>query len=100
MDPTLTVLTFGSLAAGAAALGAVPLIGRERLPIVWIGWANALAAGLMLGAAYALMVTGLELKPTASHQDGRFVVRLPDDVGARARGLQPDRGGLERRIHR
>lgn len=63
MDPTLTVLTFGSLAAGAAALGAVPLIGRERLPIAWIGWANALAAGLMLGAAYALMVTGLELIP-------------------------------------
>lgn len=63
MDPTLTVLVYSSLAAGAAALGALPLILRERLPLAWIGWANALAAGLMLGAAYALMVAGLDRAP-------------------------------------
>jgi len=42
-----------------AALGAVPLVGRARPPVRWIGWANALAAGLMIGVAYALMVVGL-----------------------------------------
>ena len=63
MDPTLTVLIYSSLAAGAAALGAMPLVVRERLPLTWIGWANALAAGLMLGAAYALMVVGLDRVP-------------------------------------
>lgn len=56
MEPTLTVLLSSSLAAGAAALGTVPFAIRERLPIARIGWANALAAGMMLGAAYALMV--------------------------------------------
>ena len=63
MDPTLTVLIYSSLAAGAAAVGAMPLVVRERLPLPWIGWANALAAGLMLGAAYALMVAGLDRAP-------------------------------------
>ncbi len=61
MDPTITVLVYSSLAAAAAALGAAPLLVRERLPIAWIGWSNALAAGLMLGAAYALLVAALDL---------------------------------------
>lgn len=60
MEPTLIVLLYSSLAAGAAALGAVPLRIRERLPVAWIGWANAVAAGFMLGAAYVLMAAGLE----------------------------------------
>ncbi len=61
MDPTITVLAYASLAAAAAALGVVPLLVRERLPIAWIGWSNALAAGLMLGAAYALLLVALDL---------------------------------------
>jgi ZIP family zinc transporter len=44
LDPTITVLAYSSLAAAAAALGVVPLLVRERLPIAWIGWSNALAA--------------------------------------------------------
>jgi zinc transporter ZupT len=44
-------------------LGAAPLLVRQRLPITAIGWSNALAAGLMLGVAYALMVLGLEPAP-------------------------------------
>lgn len=59
-DSTLTVLLYSSVAAGAAGLGAAPLAVRARLPLVWIGWANALAAGFMLGAAYALIVAGLD----------------------------------------
>jgi zinc transporter ZupT len=58
MDPTLTVLLYSSIAAGMSGLGALPLAFRDRPPVKWIGWANALAAGLMLGAAYALMVAG------------------------------------------
>ena len=60
MDPILTVLSYSAAAAGAAGLGAVPAAIRRHLPSTWIGWANALAAGLMLGAAYTLMVPGLD----------------------------------------
>lgn len=63
MDPILTVLLFSSLAAAAALLGVLPLAGRQQMPVHWIGWANATAAGLMLGAAYALSETGFELRP-------------------------------------
>lgn len=64
MEPTLVVLLYSSIAAAAALLGAVPLIGRRRLPRAAIGWANALASGAMLGVAYALMSGGLELGAT------------------------------------
>lgn len=63
MEPTLVVLLYSSIAAGMAALGVLPLVGRERIPTLAIGWANALAAGLMLGAAYLLMAVGLEYAP-------------------------------------
>lgn len=59
MDPILTVLLYSSLAAGVTAFGALPFLLQQRLPTAWIGWANALAAGMMLGAAYALLVAGL-----------------------------------------
>lgn len=63
MDDTLIVLLYSSIAAAAAALGVVPLIGRTRIPTVAIGWANALASGLMLGAAYLLMAVSLDYVP-------------------------------------
>ncbi len=63
MDPTLTVLLYSSLAAAAAALGVLPLVGRTQVPKVWIGWANAIAGGLMLGSAHALSGAGVELGP-------------------------------------
>ena len=59
LDPTLTVLLFSSLAAFSAALGVVPQAVRGRLPLLMLGWGNALAAGLMLGVAYALLNEGL-----------------------------------------
>lgn len=58
-DPILTVLLYSSLAALAAALGVVPQALRGRLPLSTLGWANALAAGLMMGVAYILMSDGL-----------------------------------------
>lgn len=66
MDPTLTVLAYSSAAAATAVLGALPLIVHERLPVDRMGWSNALAAGMMLGIAYALMVTGLAHVPASA----------------------------------
>jgi zinc transporter ZupT len=60
LDPTLTVLLFSSVAALTAALGIGPFVTGVRPPIQLIGWANALASGLMLGVAYALLVAGLD----------------------------------------
>jgi ZIP family zinc transporter len=63
LDPTLLVLLYSTVAAATSALGAVPLLWQTRPSARWIGWSNALAAGLMLGAAYALMVGGLPRIP-------------------------------------
>lgn len=60
MDPTLTVLIATTASAATAALAPLPLIGRQTPPAVAIGWASALAGGLMLGAAYLLMAAGIE----------------------------------------
>lgn len=60
MNPTLTVLLYASLAAFAAGLGILPLAMRRETPLRWIGWSNALAAGLMLGVAYALLTAGMD----------------------------------------
>jgi ZIP family zinc transporter len=59
VSPLATVVLYAGLAALAAALGAVPqaLRGPPSRPLV--GWANALAAGLMLGVAYVLLTEGL-----------------------------------------
>ncbi|MFO7894589.1 MAG: hypothetical protein R6U63_12710, partial [Longimicrobiales bacterium] len=59
LDPTLTVLMYSSLAAMTAVAGVLPqaVRGPPRLPE--IGWANALAAGLMMGVAYTLLTAGL-----------------------------------------
>lgn len=59
MNPTLVVLLYSSLSAGTAVLGVGPFLFNRTLPVERIGWANALAAGMMLGAAYVLLVAGL-----------------------------------------
>ena len=59
MNPTLVVLLFSAVSAGAAVLGGGPFLFRRALPIRQIGWANAGAAGMMLGAAYILLIAGL-----------------------------------------
>jgi zinc transporter ZupT len=62
-DPALTVLAWSALSAGAAVFGVLPVVafsrGGQELPTAWIGWANALAAGMMLAAAYLLAEAGL-----------------------------------------
>lgn len=59
MNPTLVVLLFSSVSAGTAVLGAGPFVFRKELPVRRIGWANAAAAGMMLGAAYVLLIAAL-----------------------------------------
>jgi zinc transporter ZupT len=59
VNPTLVVLLFSAVSAGTAVLGAGPFLFRKALPIPQIGWANAAAAGTMLGAAYILLVASL-----------------------------------------
>ncbi len=63
MDPTLAVLTYSGMALLCAGFGAIPVALRGRLPVPWLGWANAVAAGLMLGVAYVLMAAGLARMP-------------------------------------
>ncbi len=59
-DPTLTVLVYAGLATLTAVLGTVPHAIRGKLSPQVIGWANALASGLMLGVAYTLLSAGLQ----------------------------------------
>ena len=59
MEPILVVLVFATLAAFTAPLGVLPLRSRTAVPPAWLGWANALAAGFMLGAAYVIAETAL-----------------------------------------
>ncbi len=54
MNPTLTVLIYSSVAAVTGGIGSLPLAFRSSPPTRWLGWANALAAGTMLGVAYVL----------------------------------------------
>ncbi|HEY0970004.1 MAG TPA: ZIP family metal transporter [Gemmatimonadales bacterium] len=60
MPPT-DIVVATTLAALAGALGPL-LIGRRSPPaLAALGWSNALAAGVMLGAAYLVMTAGLGL---------------------------------------
>ncbi|MEK9502689.1 ZIP family metal transporter [Gaopeijia maritima] len=58
-DPTVTVLAWSTAAALTAILGVVPRLVFGRLSPTLLGAGNALAAGLMLGVAYLLLVEGL-----------------------------------------
>jgi len=68
MNLVLVVLGAATGAALAAALGVLPLVARPRPPLVWLAWANALAAGMMLAAAFALA------EPVPSTHSGAFVL--------------------------
>lgn len=59
MEPLATVLIFSAAASFAAVLGALPQAVAGHPSLRTIGWANALAGGLMLGVAYVLLTEGL-----------------------------------------
>lgn len=59
IEPLLLVLLVSALSAGAAVFGLIPqAFGRSPTGPA-IGWANALAGGLMIGVAYTLLTEGL-----------------------------------------
>ena len=55
------VLWFASLTAVATGLGALPFFFTRGLRRSWLGIANALASGLMLGASFGLIQEGLNI---------------------------------------
>ena len=59
LEPFYAVLLFSGLAAAMAVLGVGPLAIGRTPSRAEIGWANALACGLMLGVAYTLLTEGL-----------------------------------------
>lgn len=63
--PVFLVLALSAAAAATAAIGVLPLAGRTRLPSRWLAWANAIAAGTMLAAAYVMAQAGLDGPPLA-----------------------------------
>lgn len=58
-DPVLTVLMYSTLASAAAVVGVLPQALGGGVSDRILGWANALAAGLMIGVAYTLLTLGL-----------------------------------------
>jgi len=60
MDGTLITLLYASIAAAVAALGPLPWVFHREPSVALLGFANALAAGMMLGAAYILTAAGLD----------------------------------------
>ena len=59
LQPLAAVVMWSALSAVMAVFGALPLaLGRAPSRAV-IGWANALAGGLMIGVAYTLLTSGL-----------------------------------------
>ncbi len=59
-NPVVTVFVYSAVASFTAMLGVLPQVlgGRPRTSV--IGWANAVAAGLMFGVAYMLLTAGLK----------------------------------------
>lgn len=94
VDATLLVLLLASVSAAAAAVGALPLLGRPRPPRAWLGWANAVAAGTMLGASYVLTSVVNESWPLAAgSHPGRALHPLDArGLGHPVPGVQPARG--------
>jgi zinc transporter ZupT len=58
VSPVLLVLLYGTLTALATGLGALPFLFVKRLSPAAVATANALAAGLMLGASFGLVAEG------------------------------------------
>ncbi len=58
MHPALVVFIYGTITALATGLGALPFAFVRRLSPGFVAVANALAAGLMLGASFGLVAEG------------------------------------------
>lgn len=63
MSDTLLVFIYSSITALATGLGALPFLFVKRLSPAIVATANALAAGLMLGASFGLVAEGTVFGP-------------------------------------
>ena len=59
-ESVLHVVLYASLTAIATGLGALPFIFFKTIWKRWLGYSNAVAAGLMLTASFTLIFEGLE----------------------------------------
>lgn len=59
-ESVLHVVLYASLTAIATGLGAVPFVFFKTIGKRWLGYSNAIAAGLMLTASFTLIFEGLE----------------------------------------
>jgi len=59
----LEVFIYALLTALATGLGALPFAFVKKFSKRWLGFANAVAAGLMLAASFSLIYEGLPLSP-------------------------------------
>ncbi|RMH18917.1 MAG: hypothetical protein D6701_05605, partial [Gemmatimonadetes bacterium] len=95
MTDTQTLALAAGGAALAAAAGALPFaLGRGR-PVRRIAWANAVAAGLMLGAAFVLAREGLLLQPLPTATGALLGLALLVSLHAFAGVSDLSRGDLE-----
>ena len=78
----LDLILLSGAAVAAAAVGAALGAGRRLTPTL-VGWAGASAAGLMLGAAYALVSASLASSPFASAGGAALAVLLLHAAHAR-----------------
>ncbi|MGD8328754.1 MAG: ZIP family metal transporter [Acidobacteriota bacterium] len=58
MSPVLLVFIYGLITAATTALGALPFAFVKRISNRTVAYANSIAAGLMLGACFQLVVEG------------------------------------------
>jgi zinc transporter ZupT len=58
MTPVSTVFAYGLLTAAATGLGAIPFLFVRTVSHRGVAYANAIAAGLMLGACFGLIAEG------------------------------------------
>lgn len=98
MSTLLGVAIAAAATALATGLGALPFLVRRDIPSSWLGGANALAAGVMVGASIGLIGEGLSAQPTTAlagaAAGGAFVLlvrrSLPEGDGMRFQGLRAD----------
>ncbi|MGC9450692.1 MAG: ZIP family metal transporter [Oceanipulchritudo sp.] len=58
-ESVLTVFLYASITAIATGLGALPFVFFRKVTKQWLGYSNAVAAGLMLTASFTLIFEGL-----------------------------------------